>query len=131
MALVDIIKLRWRIERDYEELKGELGLAHFEGRGWRGFHHHASLCIAAYGFLILEEDRLFPPQPAGAAKNLPFPAVPIGTRRRSVPSATAQLGRDGAKATENRPGEVPVPMPMLPSRLTQRRSFTAESPKNL
>ena len=42
-VLVDVIKLRWRIERDYEELKSELGLAHFEGRGWRGFHHHASL----------------------------------------------------------------------------------------
>jgi hypothetical protein len=55
-------------------LKSELGLAHFEGRGWRGFHHHASLCIAAYAFLILERSA-FPPQPAGAAKNLPFPAV--------------------------------------------------------
>lgn len=44
----------WRIERDYEELKQELGLGHFEGRNWRGFHHHASLCIAAYGFLMLE-----------------------------------------------------------------------------
>ncbi len=59
-VLVDIIKRRWRIERDYEELKSELGLAHFEGRGWRGFHHHASLCIAAYGFLILERSA-FPP----------------------------------------------------------------------
>jgi len=74
-ALVDALKLRWRIERDYEELKSELGLDHFEGRGWRGFHHHASLCIAAYGFLILERSAL-PPQPAGAAQNLPFPAVP-------------------------------------------------------
>ena len=45
--LVDIAKLRWRIERDYQELKQELGLGHFEGRGWRGFHHHATLCIAA------------------------------------------------------------------------------------
>ena len=59
-GLVDTIKLRWRIERDYEELKSELGLAHFEGRGWRGFHHHASLCIAAYGFLVLERSA-FPP----------------------------------------------------------------------
>ncbi|HLC09245.1 MAG TPA: IS701 family transposase, partial [Methyloceanibacter sp.] len=50
--LVDIAKLRWRIERDYQELKQEVGLGHFEGRGWRGFHHHATLCIAAYGFLI-------------------------------------------------------------------------------
>ena len=46
-VLVDTAKLRWRIERDYEELKGELGLAHFERRIWRGFHYHAALCIAA------------------------------------------------------------------------------------
>ena len=52
--LVDFAKLRWRIERDYQELKQEVGLGHFEGRGWRGFHHHATLCIAAYGFLISE-----------------------------------------------------------------------------
>src|SRR5256886_12535575 len=50
----DLTKLRWRIERDYQELKQEVGLGHFEGRGWRGFHHHATLCIAAYGFLISE-----------------------------------------------------------------------------
>src|SRR5262249_13709147 len=49
--LVDIAKLRWRIERDYQELKQEGGLGHFEGRGGRGFHHAATLCIAAYGFL--------------------------------------------------------------------------------
>jgi SRSO17 transposase len=41
--LVDFAKLRWRIERDYQELKQEVGLGHFEGRGWRGFHHHATL----------------------------------------------------------------------------------------
>jgi SRSO17 transposase len=50
--LVRIAKMRWRIERDYQELKQEFGLGHFEGRGWRGFHHHATLCIAAYGFLM-------------------------------------------------------------------------------
>ena len=59
--LVAIAKLRWRIERDFEELKQELGLGHFEGRGWRGFHHHASLCIAAYGFLVAERCRFSPP----------------------------------------------------------------------
>ena len=52
--LVATVKMRWRIERDYLELKQELGLGHYEGRNWRGFHHHASLCIAAYGFLMLE-----------------------------------------------------------------------------
>jgi SRSO17 transposase len=52
--LVNTIKARWRIERDYQDLKQEFGLGHYEGRNWRGFHHHASLCIAAYGFLMLE-----------------------------------------------------------------------------
>jgi SRSO17 transposase len=56
--LVDLAKLRWRIERDYQELKQEVGLGHFEGRGWRGFHHHATLCIAAYGFLISERETI-------------------------------------------------------------------------
>src|ERR1700761_8846574 len=58
--LVHVAKARWLIERDYQELKQEIGLGHYEGRGWRGFHHHASLCIAAYGFLVAERC-LFPP----------------------------------------------------------------------
>jgi SRSO17 transposase len=61
--LVDVAKLRWRIERDYQELKQEIGLDHFEGRGWRGFHHHATLCIAAYGFLISERGSIPPSGP--------------------------------------------------------------------
>lgn len=59
-ALVKMAKHRWVIERDYEELKQELGLGHYEGRGWRGFHHHATLCIAAYGFLVAERSRFSP-----------------------------------------------------------------------
>jgi SRSO17 transposase len=58
--LVALAKQRWIIERDYQELKQELGLGHYEGRGWRGFHHHATLCIAAYGFLVAERNRFFP-----------------------------------------------------------------------
>lgn len=53
-SLVSTVKMRWRIERDYHELKQEFGLSHYEGRGWRGFHHHATLCIAAYGFLTAD-----------------------------------------------------------------------------
>jgi SRSO17 transposase len=59
-ALIKMAKHRWIIERDYEELKQELGLGHFEGRNWRGFHHHATLCIAAYGFLVAERNRFSP-----------------------------------------------------------------------
>jgi SRSO17 transposase len=64
-ALVKMAKHRWIIERDYEELKQELGLGHFEGRNWRGFHHHATLCIAAYGFLVAERNRFSPSARAG------------------------------------------------------------------
>ncbi len=50
--MVYVTKMRWRIERDYRELKQEFGLGHYEGRNWRGLHHHATLCIAAYVFLL-------------------------------------------------------------------------------
>jgi SRSO17 transposase len=63
--LVKMAKHRWIIERDYQELKQELGLGHFEGRNWRGLHHHATLCIAAYGFLIAERSRFSPSARAG------------------------------------------------------------------
>ena len=62
-ALVNAAKLRWRIERDYQDLMQELGLGHYEGRGWRGFHHHATLCIAAYGFLLSERGAIPPSGP--------------------------------------------------------------------
>jgi SRSO17 transposase len=64
-ALIKMAKHRWIIERDYEELKQELGLGHFEGRNWRGFHHHATLCISAYGFLVAERNRFSPSARAG------------------------------------------------------------------
>ena len=116
-VLVDTVKLRWRIERDYEELKSELGLAHFEGRGWRGFHHHASLCIAAYGFLILER-AAFPPSARWRREK---PALSGRTRpsRAADPSRTArgQLDRDDAKAFDDRPRKVALSMPVLSRRL--------------
>jgi SRSO17 transposase len=79
--LVDFAKLRWRIERDYQELKQEVGLGHYEGRGWRGFHHHATMCIAAYGFLISERETI---PPSGSRSTALFPqlAVPDGYRPR-------------------------------------------------
>jgi SRSO17 transposase len=81
--LVRWAKVRWRIERDYEELKQEFGLDQFEGRGWRGFHHHATLCIAAYGFLAAERARLSPPRPLAF---LHAARVPEGFRPRGAPT---------------------------------------------
>jgi SRSO17 transposase len=82
-ALVDLTKLRWRIERDYQELKQEVGLGHYEGRGWRGFHHHATLCIAAYGFLVSERETIPPSEPASATF-FPELTVPDGYRPRGT-----------------------------------------------
>lgn len=85
--LVRIAKHRWVIERDYEELKQELGLGHYEGRNWRGFHHHATLCIAAYGFLVAERNRFSPSAQIGNLK-LPAPAIPANFRPRGAPGPT-------------------------------------------
>ena len=79
--LVRMAKHRWIIERDYQELKQELGLGHFEGRGWRGFHHHATLCLAAYGFLVAERNRFSPSTRVGHLE-LPAPKIPPNFRPR-------------------------------------------------
>jgi SRSO17 transposase len=85
-ALVRLAKHRWIIERDYEELKQELGLGHYEGRGWRGFHHHATLCIAAYGFLAIERSR-FPPSARAGRLELRAARVPPHFQPRGSPRA--------------------------------------------
>jgi SRSO17 transposase len=92
-ALVDLAKLRWRIERDYEDLKQEIGLGHYEGRGWRGFHHHASLCIAAYGFLVAERAAI-PPSGPRSAREREKPSLPGGFRSRP-PAAQDRAPRRG------------------------------------
>ena len=94
IALNDLVTpahMRWRIERDYQDLKQELGLGHYEGRGWRGFHHHATLSIAAYGFLVTE--RIAAGKSIGAKKNfaarqipaLPEDYIPRGSPARAAP----------------------------------------------
>jgi SRSO17 transposase len=65
VELVRLARLRWRVEQDYRELKGALGLDHFEGRGWVGWHHHVTLASIAHGFLTLE--RLRRPKRAASA----------------------------------------------------------------
>ena len=114
--LVDLTKLRWRIERDYQELKQELGLGDYEGRGWRGFHHHATLCIAAYGFLTAERGA-FPPSAAAAASWLPRSAVPEGYRPRGAAdparAAHPELDRHPAAMPDRRPRQNPPEVPLL------------------
>jgi hypothetical protein len=94
LGLVDFAKLRWRSERDDQELKQEVGLGDVKGRGWRGFHHHATLRIAVYGLLISERG-IIPPLdllPPRSSRNLPFPRVadpeaPPPRPERHVPNA--------------------------------------------
>jgi SRSO17 transposase len=86
--LVDLAKMRWRIERDYQDLKQEIGLGHYEGRGWPGFHHHGTLCIAAYGFLLSDRETI-PPSAPCCAGSLAKPALPEGYRPRGAPDPAA------------------------------------------
>ena len=79
-ALVDTTELRWRIERDFQDLKQEIGLDHDEGRGWRGFHHHAALSIAAYEFLVAERSPIPPSAPIIRALAEQVPAQAKGWR---------------------------------------------------
>lgn len=111
-ALVDTVKMRWRIERDYLELKQEVGLGHYEGRNWRGFHHHASLCIAAYAFLMTERLR-------GSKKNsaqLQAPALPEDFLPRGAGANAASyplVDRDHAlsSGTSHREASLTMPVP--------------------
>jgi hypothetical protein len=75
---VRIVKQRWRTERAYEDLKGELGLDHFEGRRFRGWHHHVSVALTCFAFIVAERAR----------------ASPLGRKRRSDWSA-AESVRNG------------------------------------
>ena len=93
--MVFVTKMRWRIERDYQDLKQEFGLGHYEGRGWRGFHHHATLSIAAYGFLMAQ--RLMAGSNARVKKNFvqrQVPAVPKDYLPRGSPASTASRSAD-------------------------------------
>src|SRR6267378_2988212 len=114
--LVDIAKMRWRIERDYQELKQEIGLGHYEGRGWPGFHHHGTLCIAAYGFLISERETI-PPSGPRCSRRLTKPAIPSGYRPRGAPDPAPtprpQLDRDPPSQIDRRDHPNAAALPML------------------
>lgn len=115
--LVGAAHMRWRIERDYQDLKQDLGLGHYEGRGWRGFHHHATLSIAAYGFLMAQ--RLKAGSDAGVKKNATqrqAPGVPDDYTPRGSPARAASCGRldhNAALAVGRGPGNRIGTLPAL------------------
>jgi SRSO17 transposase len=111
--LVAAVKIRWRIERDYQDLKQEFGLDQFEGRNWRGFHHHATLCIATYGFLVGERLTHGPDAKKNAAFRTP-PSLPEGYAPRGAGSSAttcSQLDLDPALAHRRRHRSNPAPVP--------------------
>ena len=108
--LVFVAKMRWRIERDYQDLKQDFGMGHFEGRGWRGFHHHATLNIAAYGFLMAQRLEIGLSGEADVKKNVaqyqmpavPEDFVPRGSPARPArPAPCARLDHDAAHSAEH------------------------------
>jgi len=115
-ALVDLAKMRWRVERDYQELKQEVGLGHYEGRSWPGFHHHATLSIAVYGFLISERETI-PPSGPRRSRAVTKAAIPSDYRPRGAPdparTSRPQLDRDAPSHTDCRDRSNSATMPML------------------
>jgi SRSO17 transposase len=124
-ALVDRAKMRWRVERDYLELKQEVGLGHYEGRGWPGFHHHATLCIAVYGFLISERETI-PPSGPHCAWRVKKPAIPDSYRPRGastpVPTPCTQLNRYAPSSAHGRDREDAAEMSLLRSQMQKEHA---------
>ena len=122
--LVAAAHMRWRIERDYQDLKQELGLGHYEGRGWRGFHHHAALTIAAYGFLVAE--RIAADATRDVKKNFlarQVPALPADYTPRGSPARAAARGRlhrDDSPSAQHSTHPSPRTLPTL--RATKRKT---------
>jgi SRSO17 transposase len=120
-------KMRWRIERDYQDLKQEVGLGHYEGRGWRGFHHHASLSIAAYGFLMEQQIRHLDGVGKKKAARREELALPTHYKPRGSPAHAAPrpiVHHDFAAAYRRSLAQNAAPMSVLPARKRKATSLT-------
>jgi hypothetical protein len=117
---------RFSKEADYQELKQELGLGDYEGRGWRGFHHHATLCIAAYGFPIAERGAI-PPSGPGFSAPLSGSAIPEGYRPRGTADPTRtphpQLDRHHAATPHRRTRQDSPEMPRCNAPIRKQQEF--------
>ena len=123
--LVDFAKMRWCIERDYQDLKQEIGLGHYEGRGWPSLHHHGTLCIAAYGFLISERETIPPSGPRFSGR-LTKPVLPGDYRPRGAPDPTPasrpQLDRDRPSQIDRRDRPNAATVPALRAQLHTKQT---------
>ena len=126
--LVDMAKMRWRIERDYQDLKQEIGLGHYEGRGWPGFHHHGTLCIAAYGFLISEQETI-PPSGPCSARRVKKSAIPSDYRPRGASdkarTSRPEFDRDASPPTHHRDRQNPATVPVLCTQIRTKHTSRA------
>src|ERR1700737_1193114 len=113
------------VERDYLELKQEVGLGHYEGRGWPGFHHHGTLCIAVYGFLISEREMIPPSGPHCAGKRKK-PAIPDSYRPRGAadpaPTSRSQLDRHAASTLDRRDRKNAAKMSILRKQIQKEQA---------
>lgn len=124
-GLIGAAYQRWRIERDYQDLKQDFGLGHYEGRGWRGFHHHASLSIAAYGFLMAE--RLIADKPVGGKKNFlerQVPALPDDYLPRGSPARSEARGPFDHNTAPSAELHAPRPSGAVPLLRPRKRKAT-------
>lgn len=113
--LVRLVMQRWRTERAYQDLKGELGLDHYEGRRYPGWHHHISVVLACYAFIIAERARLFPPtarRSVVAAQDGVAPRAPLPGQLHHCPAC----GRP-----DHRP--LATEVPLLPSQDDKRKEW--------
>jgi SRSO17 transposase len=111
--LVRHVKQRWRTERAYEDMKGQLGLDHFEGRRYPGWHHHVSAVLSCYAFIVAEHARHFPPQARGSHRDGPY--------RLAARAPLPRLLHHGSTSHCARHRHVAASLPVLPPR--QRASL--------
>src|SRR3954467_12475460 len=132
--VVAAAKGRWPIEQNYRDLKQEVGLGDYEGRGWRGFHHHVTLTFAAYGFLVMR--RCQQPEPAGGragiltfplAQDPANPPVRPGPRESAGPTGTpcARIDPDHAPTPDRGSRAASPALPLLPDPTSASIAFPA------